>query len=64
MSNFYNLAIDLASTIQKRDLNLQKKVMHIDLYIMKSEEMFHESTLNKKKKKLAHSKIEILSQSV
>jgi len=52
MSNFYNLAIDLASTIQKRDLNLQKKVMNIDLYIMKSEEMFHESTLNKKKKNL------------
>jgi hypothetical protein len=49
MSNFYNLAIDLTSTIQKRDLKIQRKVMNTDLHTMKSEKMFNESPFRKKK---------------
>jgi len=55
MSNFYNLAIDLTSTIQKKYLNLQIKVMNIDLHTMKSEKMFNESPLSQKKEKKTNS---------
>lgn len=50
-SNFYNLAIDLTSTIPRKKLNLQRKVMNTNLHTMKSEEMFNESPLSKKEKK-------------